>query len=546
MKLNFLSAVSGAVLLTLSSGCSYSLLRPDVEKMVPDKRSGYASPAPVRADEVVDFSRKMLSQDRWIPDFSGVKEKRFNFIVRDMPVQAAVQVLADEAGVNVLVAPDVGDRITLILKNVSVVDVLDAIRETYGLEYEINRYKIFLSKPKLVSKTLQVDYLLGARQGRSETKVSSNGLGEAASSSGGQPSGTASSMKTLDGTRITTTLQNDFWGALDQALKSMVVGKDGQEVVLNPSSGMLYVKGFPSQIRDVESYLEKMHSKVSRQVVLEAKIIQVTLSSGSQAGINWSTFDPAGNHKYSLGVNPATIFPQGGGFVSQTALGGAGGFLKDVAVSAGASMGLAFTGTDFAALMSFLQSQGEAQVLSSPRIAAVNNQKAVLKVGTDEFYVTSVTTNSTTSGTSTTTSPSINVQPFFSGVALDVTPQIDADGRVLLHVHPSVSDVAEKSKVVNLGGLGTYTLPLASSSINESDTVVKLNDGDIVAIGGLMSSYLIKDGKKIPVVGDVPLAGEAFKSHSDAFKKSEVVILIKPTVINSSVDWKLSTPGVSK
>ena len=168
----------------------------------------------------------------------------------------------------------------------------------------------------------------------------------------------------------------------------------------------------------------------------------------------------------------------------------------------------------------------------------------MLKVGRDEFFVTNVSTTSTNNGNSTTNSPSINVQPFFSGIALDVTPQIDDNGFVILHVHPSVSDVAEKSKVVNLGSMGTFTLPLASSQVNESDTIVRLLDGDIVAIGGLMSSTVSKDGAKVPGVGDVPLAGNLFKQRSESSQKTELVILIRPTVINKPTDWASASRGV--
>jgi MSHA biogenesis protein MshL len=158
----------------------------------------------------------------------------------------------------------------------------------------------------------------------------------------------------------------------------------------------------------------------------------------------------------------------------------------------------------------------------------------VLKVGTDDFFVTGITTTTTQSASGPVTSPTINVQPFFSGIALDVTPQIDENASIILHVHPSVSSVAERQKVLNLGDLGgTITLPLASSTVSETDTVVRVRDGAIVAIGGLMKASRTYDRNQLPGVGDIPIAGQAFGSTTRANEKSELVILIKPTVINS-------------
>ena len=205
----------------------------------------------------------------------------------------------------------------------------------------------------------------------------------------------------------------------------------------------------------------------------------------------------------------------------------------------GAVFGLAFQTGNFASMLSFLQTQGTLQVLSSPRIAALNNQKAVLKVGNDEFFVTNITTTTLTSATGAATqSPSIVVQPFFSGVAFDVTPQIDEHSQIILHVHPSVSNVVEKTKNIDLGTSGSFRLPLASSSISESDTVVRVQDGNIVAIGGLMRESTERTKSGVPGLANAPIVGSAFRSQSTSARKSELVILIKPTVIQGDADWE--------
>jgi MSHA biogenesis protein MshL len=203
--------------------------------------------------------------------------------------------------------------------------------------------------------------------------------------------------------------------------------------------------------------------------------------------------------------------------------------------SGGAVFGLAFQTSNFAALLQFLDSQGTTQVLSSPRIATLNNQKAVLKVGTDEFFVTNVATVTTTTGTTTQQTPTVTVAPFFSGIMLDVTPQIDQFNNITLHIHPSISEVTESRRVVDLGGtIPSITLPLAKAAVNESDTVVRVTDGNIVAIGGLMSVD-VRDGRTgIPGVAD---SNVLLRNSDRQARKREIVILLKPTVIRNDASW---------
>ncbi|MGH8741813.1 MAG: type II secretion system protein GspD, partial [Burkholderiales bacterium] len=205
---------------------------------------------------------------------------------------------------------------------------------------------------------------------------------------------------------------------------------------------------------------------------------------------------------------------------------------------AGAVFGLALQTANFASLLTFLESQGNVQVLSSPRIATLNNQKAVLKVGTDEFFVTNVTTTTTSTTSGSQTSPSVTVQPFFSGIVLDVTPQIDEGSNIILHIHPAVSEVTESTRVVNLGG-GTpsITLPLAKSTVNESDTIVRVTDGNIVAIGGLMSVDVRDQRSGVPGVSDEG-PGRLLRNTNTSSRKRELVILLKPTLIHSDREWE--------
>jgi len=297
-------------------------------------------------------------------------------------------------------------------------------------------------------------------------------------------------------------------------------------------------------MKNVAAYLKASQISIERQVILEAKIVEVQLNNSFQSGVNWAIFGTGANHGVSIGNMAAGTVLQTTGplatgatavdftaktFTSPKVAATPG---SDIATNvAGGLFGMAFQTSNFAALLNFLESQGDVHVLSSPRIATLNNQKAVLKVGTDEFFVTNVT-NTTTTGTATTTTPSVTLQPFFSGIALDVTPRIDENDEIILHVHPSVSLVTTVNKTVDVGSGTSMNLPLASSSVSETDSIVRAKDGQIVAIGGLMRQATYDDQSGLP-----GLPKSIFGQTSQVSQKRELVILIKPTVVNSEKDW---------
>jgi len=179
-----------------------------------------------------------------------------------------------------------------------------------------------------------------------------------------------------------------------------------------------------------------------------------------------------------------------------------------------------------------LQRQGDVQVLSSPRISTVNNQKAVIKVGTDEFFVTEVTNNITTTTNTTTSVPEFGLTSFFSGISLDVTPQIGDNNEVILHVHPSVTEVVERTKVISLGN-DTYNLPVAFSSIRETDSIIRAASGQVVVIGGLLQNKKSNTQASVPWLSRIPILGFLFRQSDRSMTKSELVILLQPTVIET-------------
>ena len=485
-------------------------------------------------------------------------DRRFDLSVSHAPAQQVFMSMVSGTRYSMLVHPDVAGTLSLNLKDVTMREALEAIREIYGYEYRIDGSRIYIQPAGLQTRVFQVNYLPGQRRGLSDVRVQSGAVTDLAPASttgaAGSPvtTGGTPTSRSLESSRVTTRVDSDFWTDLRAALTTIVGSAEGRSVVVTPGSGVVLVRAFPQELRAVEQYLRVTQLAVERQVMLEAKILEVTLSDGYQAGINWAAFRNAGPNltvgQLSTGTSPGNVATQLGTSGQVLGTGAApNGLIVDsagrtalatpgalnVSGPAGAVFGLALQTSNFAALLNFLESQGNVQVLSSPRIATINNQKAVLKVGTDEFFVTNVTTTTTTSGVATQQSPTVTVQPFFSGIVLDVTPQIDDKTNIILHIHPAVSEVTESTRVVNLGGqIAEIRLPLAKSTVSETDTIVRVSDGNIVAIGGLMSVD-IRDNR-----GGLPGFPDALRNTSRSLVKKELVILLKPTLIESDRNWE--------
>ena len=511
-----------------------------------------------------------------------------SIVVNNAPANEVLMAMVTDTRYSMLVHPDTRDPVTLSLKDVTVREALDALREVYGYDYKIEGTRIFVQPPGLQTRVFQVNYLSGRRIGRADVRVTSGSIQSSPPSAiSGVPGAPVTSVpgssapQSMESSRVTTTYDSDFWRDLKDALNAIVNGTalpagvaapvvpaaptgnagaqavnarlDGRAVVVNPQAGIVVVRGYPADMRAVESFLRTMSKVVERQVMLEAKIVEVTLNTGFQAGINWGALGIGGNLSTGL-VNPGTNLGTRGTLSTPTlnavdgafSVNNAGRALSLGAAATGGVFGLALQTGSFAALINFLETHGSVEVLSSPRIATMNNQKAILKVGTDEFFVTNVSSTTTTAGTSTVTSPTITTQPFFSGIALDVTPQISDDNQITLHIHPSVSQVTDKSKELDLGSLGRFTVPLASSNINESDTIVRVSDGSIVAIGGLMRQVQNDTRSQIPGAGDSPVVGGLFRNRARTQSKSELVILLKTSVIEGDASWRQQASEVGE
>ncbi|MDR2092481.1 MAG: pilus (MSHA type) biogenesis protein MshL [Azoarcus sp.] len=530
--------------------------------------------------QAVDAALPPLARIPRIPTKSPQPpEPRFDLSVRDAAAGQVFMAIVNDSRYSMVLPPDLSGSITVNLKNVTVQEALELIRDIYGYNFRINGTRISISANTPQTRIFQVSYLAARRAGISSTQVvsssmpTSNGGTSSTSSSGTSNSSGSGGTNAVINTSVFTGQASDFWLDLGVGIASILDCEytinaatpgggntvdlntqhfsltrcpDGRRLVMNQQSGIVMARALPAELREISDLLKAMQGGVERQVMLEAKLIEVELNDGFQSGINWTSFDKWGRQTGGVNANTKnmTTLPstsRDGTIASQTVENVVSTTLKNASNLVMSAQGSLRIGS-FATIIDFLKTQGSVYVMSSPRIATLNNQKAVLKVGVDDYFVTEVTNDSNTTnyGSGTTNSmPSVKVSPFFSGIALDVTPQVGDNGMITLHIRPAVTDVVTRELKVNLGeGIGEYTLPLASSSVKETDSIVRVRDGYIVAIGGLMSQAQTDEENRVPGLGDVPLLGHLFKNTKRGMKKREMVVLIKPTVIHDETDWQ--------
>jgi MSHA biogenesis protein MshL len=525
-------------------------------------QSAAAKTVPAEVNKAL-FNNQALNRG----NMTNANRERFDVSVSNVPAKDFFLGLVNGTGVNVVVHPDVSGAVTLDLKNVTVDDVLRVTRDIYGYEFKKSRgiYTIYANAMR--TEVFQINYLDVQRVGVSDTSVmighaQSTGNGNSRSNSGGsnnsinenanllgmienaQKNGGGNSGSALTpGSRVQTLNRTDFWASLEKTVESIIGGEtESRSVMVTPQAGMVVVKAMPHELSAVRDFLERSELSIKRQVILETKILEVRLNEGFQAGVNWGAIS---------GQIAATKNIQDGFSVNTDGSGAAvdefrpinvnrtyydaDGVLQNLSIPSRESIGGTVAGliqvADITKLLSLLETQGSVQVLSSPRVSTVNNQKAVIRVGSDEYFVTGISSNQTQNAATTTSTPNIELSSFFSGISLDVTPQISDTGEVVLHIHPVVSEVTDQQKVFTVGS-EEFSLPLALRGVRESDSIVKAANGQVIVLGGLMTESTNNVNGKRPFLGDIPVVNSLFKTKSKAKSKTELVILLRPIVVD--------------
>ncbi|MBQ1425722.1 MAG: pilus (MSHA type) biogenesis protein MshL [Succinivibrionaceae bacterium] len=465
--------------------------------------------------------------------------RRFRVQAENVDAKEFFASLLNETSYGIVVHPDVAGTISLDLQNVTIGEVLNAISSIYGYDIQ-QKGKIFYVYPAGVrTETFSVDYLLVKRSGVASLNITTGGVSSKSddsnsnsdsSSSSSNSSDDSSSDKSFDsdsGTSVITSTANDFWTSLEKSIANFIGKGNGKNVIVNPEAGLVVVSANPSELKAVKTFLDSAQQRLTKQILLEAKVLEVRLADEFQAGIDWSILGSSKHWRSDIWRDGDSGRKDWSSYVGRTGV--VDGITHIVfRDSEHFNLGVA---------VNLLQEQGDVSILSSPRITTSNNQKAVIKVGSDEYYVTGVESNTVTSSTGTTISnPTFEYTPFFSGVSLDVTPQIKDDGSVLMHIHPAVIKVEEQVKTIVYNGQ-TSSLPMAKSTIRETDTVVQANSGDVIVIGGLIEERKVDETSKVPLLGDIPYIGNLFKSTDKVTEKVELVILIRPIVAGGET-WK--------
>ncbi|MHB8253702.1 MAG: secretin N-terminal domain-containing protein [Acidiferrobacter sp.] len=471
---------------------------------------------------------------------------RFDFTAADAPAGRVFMELVRGTPYSMALPSHLAGRITLHLKNVTVPEAMRVIRAESGYQYRRRGHQYYILPPGLRTRLFHVHYLDIVRTGVSETRLAGNSLtsvGTTGGTTGGSPMPSGGAQSASPTISVKTTSRSDFWKTLAQTVTALVGKGPGREVVANPQAGLLVVRADPAVLHTVGRFLRLTQASVDREVVIDAKILEVDLKSGYQSGIDWAALGNAAGASIVAAQTGASQLLSSG--VASTAgqtgninpLTGTYSAINNTVASAfGGIFSLALHAGNFAAFIQLLNTEGRVQVLSSPRVSTVNEQKAVIKVGGDQFFVTGVSNTESLIGVSAVATPAVVLTPFFSGIALDVTPEIDGHGSIILYIHPSVSQVTQVNQQFSVSGQA-FNLPLASSSIQESDSVVRARSGQVIVIGGLMKEGSTNNNAAVPLLGNIPLLGNLFKDKKVVRVKKELVILLKPTVVDLGAPW---------
>lgn len=507
---------------------------------------------------------------------AAAKTPTYSVVVNEVPVKELLFALARDTKMNIDIHPGIQGIVTINAINETLPAILDRVSRQVNLRYTVdgNTISVVPDSPYLV--TYKVNYVNVSRNTTSTIGVASQIA--TTGSSGGTPGGAAGGGSSTgaagnsSNTTVSSSSVNNFWdvlaenvrailrstravsqniedraaraeavkaarderlqqaeavsraGAAAPNLFSTVFGNtpapaaiDKDEVIVNPVAGTVGVVGTQQQQRLVEQFLNRVSQSAQRQVLIEATIVEVALNKGFQAGIDWSRI------------------AEGAGFSFTQSLLGSN-------LSSPPNFSIQYVNSKSSptvtALLRALESFGTTRVLSSPKLMAINNQTALLKVVENRVYF------SVESERATITSNGLLIQPTYTttahtlpvGVVMHVTPQINDNGSVSMTVRPTVSRILDFVDDPNPGlGSGANRIKNAVPEIqvSEMESVLQVTSGQTVILGGLMQDSARRTRDGLPLVSDIPGVGDAFAYRDESGKTTELVIFLRPTVITN-------------
>ena len=527
--------IGGVVLLLVMSGCTAPPPVPRGDSVghlnpTPPVKAQSNIPAPVKRRAFVP-----------VPKPEPPKET-FTVVVNEVPVRELLFALARDASINVDIHPDITGNITLNAVDQTLEQILDRFAGQLSLRYEQRGKTTVVLPDNPILDTYKVDYVNVSRD--SIGKVSASTL--VASGGGGGGGGNTSQ------TDISSVSSNHFWDSLEAALDEIVnptnpeaanVNASLKRVISNRETGLILVRATAAQHKQVRRYIDQVMVRANRQVLIEATIVEVQLNDRYQAGINWQLFTRQGGllgAGINIGTNVATAFTAGAssavtGLILNAADAPTGSAKRTIQTS-----------------ISLLNEFGDTKVLSSPKIMALNNQPAALKVVDNEVYfeiATEIDPGNPLLGTAATVSFDTDARTVSVGLVMSVVPQISESGEVTMHIRPTITRVREfvddPAVPIALAQAGVTNINVKNSvpviQVRESETVMRVGTGQIAVLGGLMQDTVTKDDESVPGLSEIGVFGELFNFRDRQQIKSELVIFLRPTVIkNASVNADLA------
>ena len=415
------------------------------------------------------------------------------------------------------------------IKNLTIDEVFNLILNENNLSYILENNILKISY--LTTKVFAIDYILSQRKSEGSTDITLSSSGGSAGGTGGaQGAGGTSDAQTESGIMIESTDEVKFWEVLDAEFQSVLnrphdAYKSGLPII-NRNAGLVTVTSTIQQMNRFEKYLKRLQSKVQLQVLIDVQLLLVTMNEGSSTGVDWSQLYKLQN----VSLSADALYAQNVDTFTDAAI--TTGLYPNAATGANAaSTASLFKASGTASLsevVKFLQTQGDVSTLSNPKVLTLNNQPALITVGTEFFYKLT-STETLASGTSGTQSQNEEVKSVFSGILLDITPEISDDKTITLKINPSVSDINGDIPIDPVTGEATMPPNLDRRQLS---SVVTVKDGKRIILGGLINVKNNMESNQVPLLGSIPLLGYLFKYEEKTKSTQELVIIIEPHIID--------------
>ena len=532
--------------LFVAAGCATS---PPKERMkLPSQTVEPAKPQPPPKEKLEELMVLQREEAKKVP------ERLYSFFARDSSIQDVLLTFSRESELNIVIDPELSGKVTIDLKRVTLKEALDAILFPLGWTYRIEGKFVKIFRPQMDTRLFTLNYIASKRSGKREVYAStSTGGGLQTSSLPGQQTALSPGGTRTGYTDLISVDEMDLWKEIQKGLEAMIFGTaeekekeeppgaekaswtkvdgKGKKLIINKSTGVIMVTDYPLNLNRIASYLETVEGSSQRQVTIQAKIMEVILSDEFKEGINWKVIQSlprTTNLAFGLADKAGTTgFPGGpnGYFISTGTAGTTGqtittpGILKIKPFGGLLAIGVGGADVVLSEIMQAISDQGDIKILSSPTISTLNNQKAIIRVGNqDVYFVTGAV------ATQTTVTQFIQPMTIDIGILLDVTPQIAEDGTIIMNIHPSITDKTGEKVTPD----GKTTFPLLS--VRETDTTVRVRDGQTIIIAGLMQERNDENYTGVPVLQSIPVLGGLFRYKTATKKNTELVIMITPTL----------------